>query len=404
MFAFFFLLGPFPNDSKEFFDLLFSINNPIYYALIIIIIIVFIIYFFYQRLFLPSLIKHNIEKESIELRSTRLMALFAELDPDPVIRIDKTGAIIQTNDAAKFLNDFNDILNKNIVEIFPFFDFDISASIEKSRSTEFEEEINGKYYSILFRGDENLSIAQVYFRDITQRKQYEEKIIKSGKQIKELSEHLQNILEEERVRIANELHDGIGQNLSLIRLKLIRYSEEDNKEQGNKYEGNGHYNEIVTSLEETINELKNISYRLKPKILEELGLGPALTSLVEKVSKDMRIKGSINVIGFEERLDNKLETYLFRVAQEAISNIVKHADASEFNINLFTDAKALRLIVSDNGKGFDPEEMFARKDNSKGMGLFNIRERVQYFGGKLKVDSSSGEGTLIIIEIPLEQI
>lgn len=377
------------NELESLLDALFSLESPIYFSLFLTLAIFALIYIFLRYILFPLQKKHSSEKKDLELKNARLMALFTELDPDPVIRIDSEGKIIFTNDAAKNLSSSGILLEKNINELISEINFSIKDAIKNNLSRQLSLKIENKYYSILFRGTSYLNIGQFYFRDISERKEFEEKLVESRRQLKELSKHLQNKLEEERQRIARELHDGIGQNLLLLKLRLQAIEE---KSAG----GYTDYPELIETLESSIKDLKQILYDLKPRILEEMGLKPALAALCEKISKESGINGSIDFIGNDERFDNNLEVVFYRITQEAMNNIVKHSKASDFNIQLINQNNFLRLMISDDGIGFD------QSLNKNGMGLINMKERIESFRGNLKIDSAEGSGTVIIVEIPKE--
>jgi two-component system NarL family sensor kinase len=372
--------------------------NPIYISLFIIIILFSVIYFLYKYLINPLISKFHKEKEKIELKSAKLMTLFAQLDPDPLIRIDSNGTIIETNKAAQKVSSLPELRGKKINDILPFIHFIPGVSIKEEQSKVFTYEVNRRFYSVLFRSEPGLEIAQIYFHDITDLKSYEKKLIESQHKLRGLSDHLQDLIEQERHSIARGLHDGIGQSLSMLRMRIIRMSELDNNPERTEIRRG-----VVDTLEEIILDLKKISNNLKPRMLEEMGLGFALKYLVDKVVVETGLVGEINVIGEEIRLESKLEIYLYRIVQEAITNIMKYANASNFSIQLVITDKFLRMIISDNGKGFNLEEVSSRNNSLNGMGLLNMRERVEAYQGQLKIDSSDGNGTMIVIEIPLEK-
>ncbi len=386
-------------DIKTNFDILFNLNNPIYYSFLGALAFFSLIYLFYRYLLRPIQKSYSIQKKELELRNARLMALFTELDPDPVIRINSNGEIIHLNDAAALLGDKLSIKGGNIREIIPEIDFDIKAHIRGNKSVSLYYTLNNKYYSILIRGTSYLDIAQVYFRDFTERKLFEEKLKESQERLKELSNHLQNKLEEERQRIAMEIHDGVGQNLLLIKMKMqsLEHAAELDKKKKD-------YFQIISSLENTINDLKSLMYNLKPRILEEMGLKPALISLCNDITKSGALNGSVDFAGINERMDRKLELALYRITQEALTNIVKHSKAKNIHIHLREDEDTLKLIISDDGVGFDFENTVLDSKGQKNLGLLNMQERVENFNGKIKIESNPDEGTIIIIEIPKEVI
>jgi signal transduction histidine kinase len=386
------------DNSNDYLRLLFDWGNPIYYSLFLTVTISIIIFFFFRYIILPLRKKHILEKKELELKNVKLMALFAELDPNPLIRITPDGIIIHLNDAAKSLEKDNPLLGEKINEILPSINFSIDECIKREQSVVLSETINNKFYSIIFKGISNLDIAQIYFDDLTVRKQFEEELEFSKVRLRELSEHLRDTLEDERQRIARELHDGIGQNLHLIRLKLKTIEESQSKSFSET-----DYNTLFNSIESSINELKEIIYNLKPKNLDEIGLGSSLRILTKRISEETGIKGTVDIYGSEERLNKRLELTLYRLTQEALSNIVKHSRAKEFNIQIMNNEDIIKLIISDDGVGFDPAYK-NHKSNSSGFGLLNMQERIDSYNGKLKIDSSEGKGTLIITEIPKEEI
>jgi len=387
-----------PDNSDDYLRLLFNWGNPIYYSLFLTITITIIIFFFFRYIILPLRKKYILEKKELELKNVKLMALFAELDPNPLIRIGPDGTVIHLNDAAKNLKKDIPILGEKINKIISSINFSLEECIKKEQSVVLTETINNKFYSIIFKGIFSLNIAQIYFDDLTVRKRFEEELETSKAHLRELSEHLRNTLEDERQRIARELHDGVGQNLHLIRLKLKTIEES---------RGNGFletdYDVLFNSIESSINELKEIIYNLKPKNLDEVGLGPSLRILTKRISEETGIKGTVDIYGSEERLNKKLELTLYRLTQEALSNIVKHSQAKEFNIQIMNNKDIIKLMISDDGVGFDPAHT-NNKLNSSGFGLLNMQERIGIYNGKLKIDSSEGNGTIIITEIPKEEI
>ena len=381
------------DELQEYLKLLLDSGNPVYFSLLLILILIFLIIFFYKYIITPLRKKHLLEKKDLELKNIKLMALFAELDPNPLIRIDENGKIIHTNDAARALSKDVSLEEKNIKNILTSINFSIKDYIKNDKSIIVNETINNRFYSILLRGISYLNIAQIYFDDLTERKMFEEELQLSESKLRELSGHLRDTLEDERQRIARELHDSIGQNLNLIRVKLMNNGF-------SKYSGPSADREtLLSTLEASINELQEITYNLKPKFLDEVGLNASLKVLVKKISEETGICGTVDVTGDGKRLDKKLELTLYRLAQETINNIIKHSKAKEFNIQLIYKEDFIKLLVSDDGVGFDINNKGSEKYSS-GFGLLNMQERVQTYNGKLKIDSSPGNGTLVIIEIP----
>lgn len=377
----------FSRELSEYTKLIFSLNDPVYYTIVFIFLLFVVLFVIFKYVIFPLQRKHLAEKQDLELKNIRLMALFAELDPDPVLRIDIKGVIIFSNDSAKQLLPGQDLNGKSITGIIPQINFPVAEYIKNDKSKNITHSFNSRNYSILFRGISSLDIAQIYFHDITEKIEYEIKL-------KTLSKNLQDKIEEDRMRIGRELHDGIGQNLLLLKMNLIKNYQDVMLKSGSLNK----FNEIINSLENTIKELKTILFNLKPSVLEEMGLGPSLTYLVNKISEESNVKGTLNIFGMDKRIDKKLELNLYRIVQEAINNILKHSYASEFSIQVIQKDNMIRILISDDGVGFHA----GNKKTESGLGLINIRERVESAKGSFKIDTSPGYGTLLIVEIPLE--
>jgi signal transduction histidine kinase len=369
------------NTTNQFIEILSSWSNPLLLIFFFIIIIILVLFFINRHLIKPLEQKHTLEKKEIEYKNSRMMALFAELDPDPVIRVDVDGRVNFFNEAAsKLLSITKDV---SVPEaIFKISQKELGEMIASDSTLSIILERNGVHYNVLMKGDSALNIAQFYLRDISVIKNLEIKL-------KQLSTHLQNQLDEERFRIAHELHDGIIQELYLVQLGLRNIAESSSLEQ---------IGMIKSQVESATEELRRIIYDLKPKVLDEMGLEPALRTLCNNVSTESGIAGSIQVIGLSGRLDKKLEIYFYRIIQEAISNIAKHSGATEYSVIVSKDSARIRTIVSDNGRGL-------KNDNGQeiktGFGILNMKERTEGFGGVFKIDSIENEGLTLITEIPI---
>lgn len=373
-------------ELNQYIKLLGNINDPIYYAILFTVILFILIYIIFKNVIIPLQKKHYLETSELELKNAKLMALFAELDPDPVIRTDITGKIIYTNDSAKKLTNSSTIEGRSIAGLIPVINIPVMDYINEDRAKTFFWTLESKNYLILFRGISSLNIAQLYFHDITEK-------IENEKKLKELSGNLQNKIEQERQRIARELHDGIGQELLLLKMNLLN----NVKNISSNSEGSGTLKGSIDSLQKVITELNIILFNLTPALLKEMGLGPSLAAIVNKISATGFIKGSFNIVGLNERLNEKLEIALYRIIQEALNNIIKHSNAKEFSIQFINRNNRIKIMISDNGTGIP-----AGRKGQAGFGLINIRERVEYFNGVFKIDSSPQNGTLLIIDIPLE--
>jgi two-component system, NarL family, sensor histidine kinase DegS len=204
--------------------------------------------------------------------------------------------------------------------------------------------------------------------------------------------------EEERRRISRDLHDGIGQYLTALKYSLDginevkTYQEEKRLEVSKKLIG------------DVIKEVRRISFHLTPVALSDYGLTSVLNKFSEEMTKISKIPVQFeNPTGFISRLEAKVENNIYRIVQEAVNNAIKYSDATEIKINLSHNSRYLLLEISDNGKGFDYQKL---KDDghfkASGHGIFNIKERVNFINGQFNMETSTGQGTTIHIELPLE--
>ena len=203
--------------------------------------------------------------------------------------------------------------------------------------------------------------------------------------------------EDERRRIAREIHDSLGQMLTAIKFNVEILEDATNLQAD---EDRRRITEIKSLLDNAMAEAREISYNLMPSVLVDFGLVPAIQFLGEQFSKRSHLNVHVHVSGVESRLDPSIEVGLYRIAQEALTNITKHAEASTVNIQLIGGSKTIRLIVEDDGKGFLINRLEPRIDQRHGMGLVSMRERAASFNGLFMLDSRPGKGTEIIVEIP----
>lgn len=195
--------------------------------------------------------------------------------------------------------------------------------------------------------------------------------------------------ERERIRIARDLHDGVGQTLAAARMTLGNYVSQK------KIESSEMQNSLDL-LEDGIKEIREISHNMMPSSLTKFGLSSALKQFTNKINALGKLEIELQIVGFKERFDEKIELVLYRIIQEIISNIIKHAEAKKVNIELVKHDSELILIIEDNGRGFDTVST-----ENHGIGLKNIATRVEYLNGNVNFDSSIGKGTSVVIEIPL---
>jgi signal transduction histidine kinase len=235
-----------------------------------------------------------------------------------------------------------------------------------------------------------LSIRSILRLETTAATHYME-INQARTELKQLSARLLQAQEEERRAISRELHDEVGQSLSGVLLEmanltnLIRGAEQASQKA----------EEIKRQLEGSIRVVRSMALLLRPSMLDDLGLVPALEWQAREASKHRALSVHVAAENVSDNLDEGRRTCIYRVVQEALHNIVQHADAREVNITVKQDPERLQLSIQDNGKGFD-----VRRE--RGMGLIGIEERVGGLGGTLTIKSAQGQGTELRVTLPLE--
>jgi signal transduction histidine kinase len=203
--------------------------------------------------------------------------------------------------------------------------------------------------------------------------------------------------EEERTRLARELHDTIGQSLTAI---IMTSTAVENSLPADFVSGKDKLASVRNMAVQTLHDLRGLIFDLRPEVLDDLGLGLALHSQVKKYLEPAGVRVQLRAAGLKDQLPAEIETAVFRVVQEAITNIARHAHATEANISLTKKDSRLIVRVEDNGIGFDPDQLVQKQQHA--WGLRGMEERVTLLGGKFYVGSQPGTGTLVLAEVPIE--
>ena len=211
---------------------------------------------------------------------------------------------------------------------------------------------------------------------------------------KEREDNAKAILEvedKERTRFAVELHDGLGPMLSAVKYNLSGISAKMNTL---NEEDKSVFEKTMKILDESCREVRQVSHSIMPNALLKNGLVNAIRDFVSKIDNS-KLLVQLNISQLDRSLDPKVEIAVYRIIQECVSNVIKHAEATKLNVSMLQDEDGLSIAIEDNGKGFDVSQV-----NYNGIGLNNIATRVRYLQGTFEVDSRPGNGSLIIIHIP----
>jgi signal transduction histidine kinase len=219
---------------------------------------------------------------------------------------------------------------------------------------------------------------------------------RSKTELKNLATRLIGSIEDERRQIALSLHDETSQTLAAAKndLEMLKGYISGSGEESERL-----FQEVRTNLLKITESTRRISYSLHPAMLDDLGLIPAIKWFAEKFVKGKKLRIEVESVGFDKEPPQQVSLTLYRVAQEALSNVLRHANAKRVNVTITKGYPNIIMIVEDDGKGFT---MGGDRARGTGLGIVGMRERVESHGGKLRIRSAPGEGTRVRVTIPLE--
>ena len=312
------------------------------------------------------------------------MASFAKMNPAPVLRLDNQGTILLVNPAARELYGESDLVGKSWYVLCPELAPRALEGMLQSGSTMRHESLAGeRWFLFTYRAVPDRGQVHVYGANITERKQAEQTLLQQ-------TEELATI--EERNRPAREIHDTLAQGFTAIIWQL-------NAAAGTVTEGGRQAAESLEDVRdlarEGLQQARRAVWDLRAGPLEGRKLSDALQLETEKLLSPRNLRGSFVLSGKERVLQPGAEAALLRIRQESLTNILKHANASEVVVSLTFEDSIVRLNVQDNGIGFNIETPKERSNDSGGFGLISMRERARILGGDLKIQSEPGRGTAV---------
>jgi signal transduction histidine kinase len=231
-------------------------------------------------------------------------------------------------------------------------------------------------------------------REIGERRLAEKELRKSSKELHDLSRHLQSLKEEERTSIAREIHDELGQILTVLQIELSDLSIELPKDKTSLREKTESMSELIN---ESIQSVQRISSNLRPPILDDLGIVSAIEWLAEDFQTRTEIKCAVTFNNEDIILDKDRSTAVFRIFQELLTNIARHANADTVKASLKKEKDRVMLVIKDNGRGINKEEI----SSPKSFGIIGMRERSHFVGGEVKISGVNGKGTTVTVTIPI---
>lgn len=236
--------------------------------------------------------------------------------------------------------------------------------------------------------------------DITNRRAVEKELHHSRELLRKLSQHLQAVREKESQRMAREIHDELGQQLTALKMDLAWISSRIDPDG----EGAAKFLQKIDSMsalvDNTIHSVQKISAELRPGLLDDLGLVPAIEWLAQEFENQTKIPCNTQLFCELLNIDPDCSTAIFRISQEALTNVARHAKATRVDISLKEEDSALVLKIRDNGKGIDADDVFAPES----LGLMGMRERARPFNGEFSIKGRPNKGTTLTISFPIEKV
>jgi len=283
----------------------------------------------------------------------------------------------------------------------PFYACPLEEAVEKGQAVEreaFDPESGRWINSAIYpTGRLTRDGRRIFFHmitNITDRKQAEDQLRTSREQLRSLSAHLESVREEERTNVAREIHDELGQTLTALKIDLSWLTKRLPKEQELLLEKAKSIYELADTAIQTV---KRISAELRPGILDDLGIAAALEWQASEFEKLAEIKCGFSSNPKDIVLDTERSTAIFRIFQEALTNIIRHANATKAKASLRKETGRIVLRVRDNGKRIEKWQI----SDPKSFGLIGMRERVHLWGGEINISGVPGKGTTVEVSIPL---
>ena len=233
-------------------------------------------------------------------------------------------------------------------------------------------------------------------RDVTQRRKAEQELELSRKQLQHFTEHLENVLEEERKRISRELHDELGQLLTILKFDLSWLKLEEVNSDSDTI---ARIDAMMESVNEALTSVKRIAREMRPPQLDALGLIGAMRWDIDQTEKKTGLKGVVTGELADVEIKGQISNVLYRVFREALTNVLRHSQAKQIFIRLSQRQDSIIFTIRDDGRGITKKEL----KGTTSLGLVGIRERIRMIGGTFTIEGKPGSGTVLSVEVPLKK-
>lgn len=324
---------------------------------------------------------------------------------DAIALYDATGKVLDANTGSAHLLGYskeeligmylNDILAEEEIKNNPV-RFDI---LEKGISTVKQRKMRRKDGTVVETEVRSQQLPDGRFlsviRDLTERIAAEQQLEQSFQALRELTDYLHNIREEERSNIAREIHDELGQQLTVLKMDISWLNKKIENPSDKVKE---RLDELISMVDNTVKSVRRISSQLRPSMLDDLGLPAAIEWHAQEFGKRSGINVETDISTGDVKFPGKVSITVFRVFQECLTNVARHAKATKVKVSLAVNEDNLNLCINDDGIGF----LTSGIENKKTLGILGMKERVQIIHGKYEINSMPGRGTIVKVSIPLQ--
>jgi PAS domain S-box-containing protein len=349
-------------------------------------------------------VTERIKEEKLLKESEEKYRTLVEQATDAIALYDASGKVLDVNTGSAILLGYTkeELIGKSLKEIL--LEEDLIKNpiqyevLQQGQSTVKERKMRKNDGTIVQTEVRSQQLPDGRFlsviRDLSQRIKAEKDLDESYKAIRKLTSHIQNVREEERTNIAREIHDELGQQLTVMKMDVSWINKKlvtDDEIIKEKVKG------MLTMLDETVKSVRRISSELRPSLLDDLGLTAAMEWQLFEIKKRSGIKINFNAPEKELKLPDLIKTGLFRIFQESLTNVIRHAGAKSVKVNLEQKDHQLTLSIEDDGKGFDKGKIADKRT----LGILGMKERTSMIGGTYEINSIPGKGTVVEVVIPM---
>ena len=343
------------------------------------------------------------------------LARFPDENPNPVLRASGDGSVLYCNPASSERRGWTCEVGQLLQnELLPL----VGRAMTEREEVQQDVELGGRSYFVSVTPFPGEGYANIYGRDTTERKRADDalrqrtfelqqltetleqrvrertvELAKANETLRQLSVRLLSAQEEERRRIAGEIHDTLGACLSAIKFKVESVFQGITKTPSAPIESLG---AIIPVIQEGVEECRRIQMDLRPSMLDDLGLLPTLSWFCRRfqtIYSGIRVDHEVTIE--ESEVPVSLKIVIYRVTQEAMNNSAKHSKANSLRLSLLKTDGRINFMVEDNGQGFDLEKALGSENTNRGLGLTNMRERIELSGGCFEIESAKGKGTIV---------